>query len=267
MPTQYLWLIPLGLVVGAFGTLIGAGGGFVLVPALLLAYPKDSPETITSITLAVVFFNALSGSWMYARMRRIDYRLGCVFSVAAMPGAVLGALSTAYVPRRLFDAIFGIFMLAVAILLTLRPRERIADHLTQPRIKVYMAARRSPRYLLLGAGLSTIIGWLSTLLGVGAGFIYVPAFIYLLDFPVHFATATSQFILAITAFTGSVTHLLGGFFHHGLRRTVVLAVGVILGAQIGARLSQRIHGVWIMRGLAVALGFVGMRILLAAFFS
>lgn len=56
---QYLllfWLIPLGFLAGGYGTLIGAGGGFVLAPALLLLYPTEAPETVTSISLAVVFF-------------------------------------------------------------------------------------------------------------------------------------------------------------------------------------------------------------------
>jgi len=73
---QHLWLVPLGILIGTFGTLIGAGGGFLLAPVLLLAYPDESPEIITSISLAVVFLNALSGSVAYARMRRIDYRSG-----------------------------------------------------------------------------------------------------------------------------------------------------------------------------------------------
>jgi uncharacterized membrane protein YfcA len=63
---QYIWLIPLGLLIGMLGTLIGAGGGFVLLPVLLLLYPDADPDTVTSISLAVVFFNALSGSWAYA---------------------------------------------------------------------------------------------------------------------------------------------------------------------------------------------------------
>ncbi|TMA11893.1 MAG: sulfite exporter TauE/SafE family protein, partial [Deltaproteobacteria bacterium] len=91
---QYLWLIPVGFVIGAYGTLIGAGGGFVLVPLLLLLYPEEKPEIITSISLAVVFFNALSGSMAYGRLKRIDYRSGIVFSVATIPGAILGALTT-----------------------------------------------------------------------------------------------------------------------------------------------------------------------------
>src|SRR6185295_1618467 len=76
MFTQIWWLFPLGLLVGAFGTLIGAGGGFILVPILLLMYPNETSERIASISLAVVFFNAFSGSLAYARMKRIDYKSG-----------------------------------------------------------------------------------------------------------------------------------------------------------------------------------------------
>src|ERR1035437_7925869 len=111
---HYLLLIALGLTLGAFGTLIGVGGGFILVPVLLLLYPQASPETITSISLAVVFFNALSGLWAYARMRRIDYKSGLLFAAATIPGAILGALTTDYIPRRLFDAVFGLLMIAAA---------------------------------------------------------------------------------------------------------------------------------------------------------
>jgi uncharacterized membrane protein YfcA len=107
MPIEYWWLLPLGLLIGAFGTLIGAGGGFILVPILLLVYPNEKTEFVTSISLAVVFFNALSGSFAYARMKRVDYKSGIIFSIATIPGAILGALSTAYVPRRAFDLIFG----------------------------------------------------------------------------------------------------------------------------------------------------------------
>jgi uncharacterized membrane protein YfcA len=86
-------LVPLGFVVGAYGTLIGAGSGFVLVPLLLFLYPRERPATITSVSLAVIFFNALSGSWAYACQHRIDCRTGTRFATATAPGAILGALS------------------------------------------------------------------------------------------------------------------------------------------------------------------------------
>ena len=119
IPFHYLWLLPLGLLIGAFGTLIGAGGGFILVPILLLVYPNEKTEIVTAISLAVVFFNALSGSFAYARMKRVDYKSGIIFSIAAIPGAIVGALSTAYIPRRAFDLIFGILMTIAAIVLWL----------------------------------------------------------------------------------------------------------------------------------------------------
>jgi hypothetical protein len=88
--------------------------------------------------------------------------------------------------------------------------------------------------------------------------------VFLLNFPVHIATATSHFILANMALTGTLTHILTGTFSHGIHRTVYLAMGVMVGAQLGARLSNRIKGPWIIKSLALALGFVGIRILLQA---
>ena len=70
----------LGFGVGVFGTLVGAGGGFILTPILLLVYPQSTPALLTAISLIVVFFNAGSGSLAYARQRRIDYRSGGVFA-------------------------------------------------------------------------------------------------------------------------------------------------------------------------------------------
>ena len=96
-PIDIIGLIGLGFAVGTYGTLIGAGGGFVLMPILLLIYPDDSPELLTSISLAVVFFNTLSGSEAYAFMKRIDYKSGLLFAGAAIPGAVFGALNTRHV--------------------------------------------------------------------------------------------------------------------------------------------------------------------------
>ena len=281
MPIEYWWLLPLGLLVGAFGTLIGAGGGFILVPILLLLYPNETTEVITAISLAVVFFNALSGSFAYARMKRIDYKSGIIFSIATIPGAILGALSTAYVPRRAFDLIFGVIMIIAAVLLWLSAQE---DHSASPRLSVTpvsqkAGSRLTERHLVdaegvhyryafdlrLGIVLSIFVGYLSSLLGVGGGFIHVPALSRLLNFPVHIATATSHFVLAIMALTGTLVHVAQGVFVHGLRRTAVLAIGVLVGAQAGAWLSNRTGGRAIIRGLAVALAFVGIRLIFSEF--
>ncbi|MCG6535548.1 MAG: sulfite exporter TauE/SafE family protein, partial [Syntrophales bacterium LBB04] len=116
-----------------------------------------------------------------------------------------------------------------------------------------------------GIVVSIGIGYVSSLLGIGGGIIHVPVLVHLLNFPIHIATATSHFILFNMALTGTLTHIVTGAFAHGIRCTVVLAVGVILGAQLGAWLSSKIQGTWIIRGLAVALGVVGIRLLVMVF--
>ena len=113
---------------------------------------------------------------------------------------------------------------------------------------------------VIGIVLSIFVGFVSSLLGVGGGFIHVPALTRLLNFPVHVATATSHFVLAVMALTGTLVHIAHGAFQHGVRRTAILAVGVLIGAQIGAHLSNRIGGKSIIRGLALALVFVGLRL-------
>ena len=97
-----------GFFAGGYGTLIGAGGGFVLVPALLFIYPGEAPETVTSISLAVGFFNALSGTLAYARSNRIHFKSGLVFAAATVPGAVAGALATTGMSRERFNLVFGL---------------------------------------------------------------------------------------------------------------------------------------------------------------
>jgi hypothetical protein len=116
----------------------------------------------------------------------------------------------------------------------------------------------------LGMAISVVVGYVSSFLGIGGGIIHVPALSYFLGFPVHIATATSHFVLAIMALTGTLVHIATGTFSHGVHRTIALAIGVLVGAQIGARLSEKIQGRWIIRGLAIALGVVGLRILAIA---
>lgn len=269
----YLELVALGIVVGCYGTLIGAGGGFVLMPVLLLLYPEQGADLLTCISLAVVFFNALSGSEAYGLMKRIDYRSGLMFSSATIPGAVLGALNTSYVPRRLFDIIFSVLLLAGSAFLGWKSGKKefsgksFGDdryHMTRSLVDTHGIRYDYGFNWLLGMSISVVVGYVSSFLGIGGGIIHVPALSYFLNFPVHVATATSHFILAIMALTGTVVHIIAGTFTHGVHRTVALAIGVVMGAQIGARLSEKVRGPWIIRSLAMALGIVGLRILFVA---
>ena len=267
-----LLLIPLGFAVGTFGTLVGAGGGFVLVPVLLLLYPHEDAASITSISLMVVFFNATSGSIAYARLKRIDYFTGLVFAAAATPGSIAGAYMVGAVPRQTFDVLFGVILLLLAAY-TAWAAGRTAAIRTPVR-GWGVTTRTMPgeegqtfRYsynLPQGIAYSVGVGFISSLLGIGGGVIHVPIMITLLRFPVHVAVATSHFVLALISFSGVAVHLSNGDLEGAnLVRALLLAVGVVPGAQAGARLAQRLHGPLIVRLLAIALVALGARLIMA----
>jgi uncharacterized protein len=267
-------LIPLGVAVAAFGTLVGAGGGFVLVPVLLLLYPDKEPATITSMSLLVVCANTTSGSIAYARQGRIDYRSGAVFAISTLPGAIAGALVVGYLPRRAFDAIFATVLIVIGGVLMLRAtNSAIVEPVTGRGVVHRELTDRSGNtfyysfQMWKGVLISTGVGFLSSLLGIGGGIVHVPVMATVLHFPVHVAAATSHFVLAWVAAEGTTVHLFTGelSWDRSLEQALLIALGALPGAQIGALLSHRLHGGLIIRALAGALILVGVRLALAAY--
>ena len=264
-----LLLLLIGAVVGTIGTLVGAGGGFLLVPAMLFLYPDEAPGVITSTSLAVVFVNAVSGSIAYAAQRRIDYRAALVLAVATVPGSVLGALVASRIDRGPFTVVFSLILIGVAALLVFRPAPEVRVRAPRPgEWRRLLRDRRGELYeyafdVRLAFVLTLGIGFISSLLGIGGGIIQVPMFILLLGFPTYVATATSQLMLAIMSLAGTATHILTGEFADAARRTALLAPGVVVGAQFGAWLSRRVRPLVISRTLAVAMTLAAGRLLLA----
>jgi uncharacterized membrane protein YfcA len=259
----------LGFGVGVFGTLVGAGGGFIVTPVLLLLYPGSSPELITGISLIVVFFNATSGTAAYARQRRIDYRAGVIFAAATVPGSILGVLLANRVSRPGFDVVMGVALTALAGWLLAGRFETSEPAGAAGSLRAF-TGRDGTEYryrarLRLGAALSVGVGFVSSFLGIGGGVVHVPLLVGLLGFPTHVATATSHFVLAVMALVATLTHLLAGTFQHGagLRRAAAISVGVVIGAQLGARLSQRISSRRIRQLLAGGLLVLGLRLILS----
>ena len=196
-------LIIIGFLIGMFGTLIGAGGGFILVPILILSYPELKPETITAISIVIVAANAISGSIAYARSGRIDFKAGILFALFTIPGSILGVLSTKYIPRTLFNILFGFLLVALSAYLMLGRDKPVTpppgddNHKRWKHHTLTDAAGISYSYTYnqnRGILISLLVGYLSPLLGIGGGIIHVPALVQWLQFPVYVATATSHFI-------------------------------------------------------------------------
>ena len=272
-----LVLILAGFVIGTFGTLIGAGGGFILVPLLILSNPQMPPEIITAVSIFIVAVNAISGSLAYARSGRIDYKAGILFALFTIPGSILGVFATEYIPRHVFNLSFGILLILLAVFLfikTLKPATTRANDrqsgkgwihhsLTDKEGVVFSYTYNQPYGILV----SLLVGFLSPLLGIGGGIIHVPAMVNWLQFPIYIATATSHFILAIMSTVSVVVHALKGSYNDPavLKMVLSLSVGVIPGAQLGAFLSHKIKSRTIIQLLAACLTLVGVRILLKSF--
>jgi uncharacterized membrane protein YfcA len=268
MTNESIFLLLIGFLVGTFGTLIGAGGGFIMVPVLLFMYPNLNPESITAISLTVVCFNALSGTIAYAYKKRIDYKSAIIFSLAASPGTILGVYAISFVPRKSFEFGFGLFMVLISIYLFFGAKKSIELTLKKSKHPVRILVDREGHEhqisynSTVGIILSVVVGFLSSLSGIGGGIIHVPAMVKLLDFPVHIATATSHAILMVMAAIGVMEHYLRGNLNSSFHQIIFLVPSVMLGAQLGAHLSSKVRGTWIIKGLAIALASVGVRLLI-----
>ncbi len=268
-------LLLIGLAVGTLGTLIGAGGGFILVPVLLLTHPALSAEKVTAISMAIVAGNAISGSVAYARSGRIDYRAGILFALFTIPGSILGVLITRYIPRHWFDPVFGGLLIILAFFLFFgsdKNDQRNKAQIEENGWKHHSLRDRSGKKYSYyfnqyrGILISIMVGFLSPILGIGGGIIHVPALVQWLQFPVYIATATSHFILAVMSTVSVIVHICKGSYDDPaiLRMVLALGAGAVTGAQIGAQLSHKIKGRMIIRALAVSLALVGVRILASA---
>ena len=267
-----LGLVAFGLVVGAYGTMVGAGGGFLIVPVLLLVWHLP-PALAAGTSLAVVFLNAAAGSFSYARQGRVDYKSGILLALPTLPGSVAGAFVAERMSGRVFDVSFAVLLLAVAGLLLWKPvgrGETGEHHEISPNAPWWRMSRtvidksghefRYQYNIIWGLLISFGVGFLSSILGIGGGIVHVPALIHLLGFPSHLAAATSHFILAISALVGAGTHVaLGNVL---LVPAALMGVGVVIGAQIGAAFARKAKGTVTVRLLSVALIVVAVRLLL-----
>ncbi len=222
----------LGAVAGTFGSMVGLGGGFIVVPILRMVFGL-SPAAAAGTSLALVVAGTGSGAATYLMQRRVHLRVGIFVALGGLPGSIAGTIVVHRLPGTAFDSIFALFLLAVAIdiLINRRKRLRGREEAAPGASTVHgMSAGRS-----LAAGLA--IGFISSLLGVGGGFVLVPALLYLSDLPAHAIAATSQFAILLTSPVGLAAHALA----HDVRLAyaVPLVLGGLAGGAVGPHLARR----------------------------
>ncbi len=245
-----LFLLPVaGFAVGVIASLTGVGGGIFVVPLLTIVF-GFVPQHAVGTSLASIVFTALASTYSYARQRRIFYRTGLLLAVTTVPGAYLGAYLTSLISPMLLGLIFGFFILLMAFRMIFQGRNRLADGdgmglafstpgVIIPRPPLSDAElMKSGQKIALGVSLGFFAGLASGFLGIGGGVLSVPIMTFVLGLPIHFATATSMFTMIFTSISGVTRHALAHHVH--LTQALLLALGTIFGAQVGAGLSRRI---------------------------
>ncbi len=245
------------VLAATYGSIVGAGGGFLIVPALLLA-GVATPEQAAGTSLVAVLANAASGSIAAAGQRRIDVRMGLVMAAASVPGALSGAYLTRWLSGPAFEVVFGGVLAAVGVWMVVGAGK--TSSVRSP--KQAPSPEQAPSAGLIGpALLGAGVGVLSSALGIGGGVIMVPVLITLLGVPPLVAAATSQLVLVPTALLGALSHAALG--HVQLELAIVLAVGAVIGGQLGTRIAPRLRSsTTLVRLLSGALLLTGLRLVL-----
>jgi uncharacterized membrane protein YfcA len=255
--------LALGTVAGATGTLLGLGGGVFLVPFLVLIVGLPFHQA-AAISLVTVIATSSAVSAARAGRNLINLRFGMVLEVATAVGGLAGGLTAQMLAASTLQRLFGISSLAVGAITVLRMR-RPSDppDVVDPGVlggrylDEYLGHEVTyrPKHLHIALGASFVAGNVSTLLGLGGGFIKVPVLAAWCGVPLRAAAATSAFMIGVTATSGAVVYYGTGAIVPELAAAAV--VGVQVGSAAGLHVSARFDSRWLEALLATVLVAVG----------
>jgi uncharacterized membrane protein YfcA len=274
-----LILAVVAFLAGLGGSYLGVGGGVFLIPFMTLALGVQIKVAIATSLIGVIATSSGAAS-VYVRDHLTNLRLAMFLEVATTLGAIAGALVALRIPSDDLYLVFGIVVLYAAATM-LRVRETA-------RQRAYHAGDESPltktlnlssvyfdqedqgvyRYRverpLAGFGISAVAGIFSGLLGVGGGFIKVPAMNILMRVPMKAAVATSNFMIGVTAAASAFIYYSQGLVDPGLAAMVI--IGVFTGTNLGTRLLSHAKASNVRFVFSIFLGGLGTAMIARLFF-
>jgi uncharacterized protein len=216
-----LWLLPLGFAAGILGSMIGLGGGIIIVPVLtFLGFP---PTVAASNSLFAALSNAIASTISYSKQKRIEFSLGIKLGLLTIPGTVLGAVISSDVSSDLFKILFGMILVISAAYIFLRKKLETKEKTLSKQMVVF------------AVGASFFAGIVSSFFGIGGGIIFVPLMVVGMGMAMKRSAPTSQLILLFASLSGVIVHSLLG--HPDFLQAGLLAIGSFFGGLVGARLS------------------------------
>jgi uncharacterized membrane protein YfcA len=233
-------LFAIGVAASIFGSIVGLGGGFIIIPVLRIAFGVP-PAQVAGTSLLMVLANTTAATFGYLRNRAIDLRLAVPFTIGAVPGSIAGVFAVKRFTPSGFDFAYGVVLIVLAVLVVRRrsvtsreAHERSFAH--DPLIGV-----------IAGVG----VGFFSSLFGIGGGVVLIPLLLIAARMPPHVVTATSAFVITTTAPVGVLTHALGGDVDWVFSLPLVL--GGLVGGSIGPIIQKRVSSPALITMLAAAL--------------
>jgi uncharacterized membrane protein YfcA len=234
-------LVILGFCAGLLGALTGIGGGVLLTPILALHFGIPIREAIGTSLVAVITTSTASSS-VHLQRHTTDIRLGMTLELATALGAAITAYLVGYFNRDALEGLFAAFLLYSSItILVRRGRVKAVEDEEEPSAAgdETVIPPYEPKRYPLGLAASLLAGALSGLLGIGGGPIKVPVMYIFMNVPLMVATATSNFMIGVTAAASAIVYYRRGDIL--VQYAAPLAVGVFVGSLLGARLAPRVR--------------------------
>ncbi|MFX3675363.1 MAG: sulfite exporter TauE/SafE family protein [Paenisporosarcina sp.] len=269
---EYILLVLIGLFSGVVGSLVGLGGGVILVPATLLLGgvfsldPEITPQNVVGLSVIMMIFTGLASTLSYVKAKTVDYRSGLIFFIGSVPGTIFGAWVNKGLDLPSFNLYFGILLIMLSTLLLVKKYLKPVSWFVQRGKKTTFIDSQGKSFvygypvwfaLLLTFG----VGFASGLFGIGGGSIIVPAMILLFLFPPHVAVGTSMFMVFLSALVNSASHITLG--NVPWLYTLPVVPAAYIGAKIGAALNQRIKSETLVFALRIILLLLGIRSIIA----
>ena len=230
-----------GAAAGLFGSLLGLGGGVLIVPLLTLVFGLDLREAV-GVSLVSVIMTSSVAAGVYLERHVADLRLGMRLELFTAVGALIGGSIAFLIDERFLALLFAALLAYVAISML---RSRASGGAGAPAESTSYEVRNLP----LGVVGATGAGVLSALLGVGGGIVKVPLMHLGMGVPLRVSTATSNLMVGITAAASAVIYVIHGEVDPYIAGPT--AIGVFLGASVGSRIAHRVD-LRVLRFLFVA---------------
>ena len=239
-------LLLLGFIVGLPASMCGLGGGFILVPTLILVF-NLSPQNAIGISLVAMCGTTISAAIGYIKQKRVDYKLALLYDVFDIPGVIVGAYLTTILPKNLLIGLCGFFIFSLSLLMLRNLMAKKTSKNMESELncngwgrkvndsmnKVFEYQIRRPSLIVISSLMS---GLVTGLVGLGGGITDTTTMI-LLGIPSHIAVASSEFAMALTNGAGVITHGFLQNIHIGY--AIPITIGTILGAQVGVLVAKR----------------------------